>query len=116
VTDEDQAAVGILTRHDLLGRVTLAGVPLDAPVERVMSVPVHCLDISRTLQDAALLMSRHGVRHLPVTEAGRVVSIVSERDLFAHQRLSLRQLGVQLRRAPDLPSLQHLAPSIPTIC
>jgi CBS domain-containing protein len=113
VTDEDQAAVGILTRHDLLGRVTLAGVPLDVPVERVMSVPVHCLDIGRTLQDAALLMSRHGVRHLPVTEAGRVVSIVSERDLFAHQRLSLRQLGVQLRRAPDLPSLQHLAPSIP---
>ena len=112
VTDERQAALGILTRHDILGRVTLTGVALDAPIERVMSAPVHCLDIGRTLQDAALLMSRHGVRHLPVTDAGQVVSIVSERDLFAHQRLSLRQLGVQLRRAPDVPSLQHLAPSI----
>jgi CBS domain-containing protein len=115
VTDERRAALGILTRHDVLGRVTLAGVALDAPIERVMSAPVHCLDISQTLQDAALLMSRRGVRHLPVTDAGQVVSIVSERDLFAHQRLSLRHLGMQLRRAPDVPSLQHLAARIPQL-
>ena len=37
-----------------------------------MSAPVHTLDASSdTAQDAALLMSRHGIRHVPVTEGGR---------------------------------------------
>ena len=37
------------------------------------------------------------------------VNVVSERDLFALQRQSLNQLSKQLRVAPDLPTLQHLA-------
>jgi CBS domain-containing protein len=44
-----------------------------------------------------------------------VVSLVSERDLFALQRRSLRQLGAALRSAPDLAALQALAPEIPAL-
>ena len=47
-------------------------------------------------------MSRHGFRHVPVTEQGRVVGIVSERDLFAMQRLSLEQVSA-IRAAQDAP-------------
>ena len=72
-----------------------------------MSTPLHRLDSTDTLQDAALLMSRHGVRHVPVCDGGRLVNIVSERDLFALQRLSLKQLSTRIRAAPDLPSLQQ---------
>ena len=53
-----------------------------------MTHPVHTLDLQHSVQDAVLLMSRHGVRHVPITERARVVSMVSERDLFALQRLS----------------------------
>ncbi|PPE69110.1 CBS domain-containing protein [Caldimonas thermodepolymerans] len=109
VTDEAQAPVGIFTRHDLLDRVTLAQVPLSTPIERVMSAPLHSLSDEHTAQDAALLMARHGARHVPVTRGGRLVGLVSERDLFALQRLSLNQLSTELRRAPDLPTLQSLA-------
>jgi CBS domain-containing protein len=66
-----------------------------------MSARCHCLTVEHTLQDAALLMSRHGIRHVPVVDQGRVVNIVSERDLFALQRLSLKQLSTQIRSAPD---------------
>lgn len=112
VTDEAQAPVGILTRHDIVGRITLAQRPLSEPIAAVMSAPVHSLAIGRTLLDAALLMSTHGVRHVPVTEAGRVVNVVSERDLFALQRLSLRQIGARLRAAPDLAALKVLAAEV----
>jgi CBS domain-containing protein len=77
-----------------------------------MSAPVHTLSMEHTLQDAALLMSRHGVRHLPVTEQGRLANIVSERDLFALQRLSLKQVSTQIRAAPDQAALRHLARQI----
>jgi CBS domain-containing protein len=113
--DERGAAVGILTRHDVLPRVALAQPPLDAqrtPFSAVMTQPVRTLDVSQPMQQAALLMSRHGIRHVPLTEGGRVVSLVSERDLFALQRRSLRQLGAQLRAAPDIALLKTLAPEI----
>lgn len=89
--------LGILTRHDVLERVALARPPEDTPIDRVMSAPVHTLPLDATAQQAALAMSRLGVRHLPLTEGGRVVSIVSERDLFALQRLSLKHVSGMIR-------------------
>jgi CBS domain-containing protein len=112
VVDAAMAPLGILTRHDILGRVTLPQRPLSSPIASVMSTPIHTLTVEHTLQDAALVMSRHGIRHLPVTEGGRVVNIVSERDLFALQRLSLKQISTQLRAAPDEGALRHLAGEI----
>jgi CBS domain-containing protein len=105
VLDDAGRALGILTRHDVLERVALARPPDDTPIERIATQPVLTLDIQSSAQDAALAMARHGVRHLPLTEAGRVVSVVSERDLFALQRLSLRHVSAALREAGDLPAL-----------
>ena len=107
------AALGILTRHDILGRITLAQRPLSTAIAEVMSAPVVTVGVEQTAQDAALAMSRHGIRHLPVADAcGRVVGIVSERDLFALQRLSLKQVSTAIRAAPDLPTLRAVAQDI----
>ena len=114
VQDEHSgAALGILTRHDILGRVTLAERALTTPIAEVMSTPVITLSVEHTAQDAALAMSRHAIRHVPVTEAGgRVRGIVSERDLFALQRLSLKQVSTAIRAAPDVAALRALANDI----
>ncbi|MEN9779290.1 MAG: hypothetical protein RL014_438 [Pseudomonadota bacterium] len=109
VTDEAGHPLGILTRYDVLGRVLLAGVPLDAPMSQVMVQPVRSLTTEHTAQDAALLMSRHGIRHVPVTRDGVAVGIVSERDLFAMQRLSLKQVSTGIRAAQDVESLRLTA-------
>lgn len=112
VTDGEGGVAGILTRYDVLGRVALAEVPLDAPVGQVMVQPVHVLTAAHTAQDAALLMSRHGIRHLPVTRDGAVVGVVSERDLFAMQRLSLKQVSTAIRGAADVATLKLVAQDI----
>jgi len=112
VTDAQGAPVGILTRHDILGRVTLPQRALTTPIRDVMSAPIHTLSTNHTLLEAALLMSRHGVRHVPVTEAGVLVNIVSERELFALQRLSLKQVSTQIRAARDVVTLQLLSVEI----
>ena len=111
--EESGAALGILTRHDILGRITLAERALATPIAEVMSAPVVTVGVDQTAQDAALAMSRHGIRHLPVTDAsGRVVGIVSERDLFALQRLSLKQVSTGIRAAPDVATLRAVAHDI----
>jgi CBS domain-containing protein len=112
VTDEAGHPLGILTRYDVLGRVLLAGVPLDAPMSQMMVQPVRSLTTEHTAQDAALLMSRHGIRHVPVTRDGVAVGIVSERDLFAMQRLSLKQVSTGIRAAQDVESLRLTAQEI----
>jgi CBS domain-containing protein len=112
VADPQGRPIGILTRYDVLGRVALAQVPMDSPISDVMVQPVHTLTTADTAQDAALLMSRHGIRHVPVTRDGVAVGLVSERDLFAMQRLSLKQVGTSIRAAADIDTLKLVAQDI----
>jgi CBS domain-containing protein len=112
VADETQRVIGILTRNDVLGRVALARKPLESPISEVMVQPVHTLEASATAGDAALLMSRHGIRHVPITRHGVVAGMVSERDLFALQRLSLKQVSTSIRSAPDVEALRLVAHDI----
>ena len=119
ITDPAGVAMGILTRYDILARITLAQVPLEEPISRVMVHPVLTLTTEHTAQDAAMLMSRHGIRHVPVTDQGIAIGMVSERDLFAMQRQSLKSVSTALRSAKDVQSLQvsardisHLARSL----
>ncbi len=112
VVGQQSELLGILTRYDILSKITLAQVPLSTAIEQVMTSPVHALTDEHTAQDAALLMSRHGVRHVPVTRSSAVVGIVSERDLFALQRLSIKQISTAIRASADVPSLAHCASDI----
>lgn len=112
VGDASGALKGILTRYDILDRVTLPEVSLDAPISSVMSSPVRTLTGSDTAQDAVLLMSRHGIRHVPVVEGGCVINIVSERDLFAIHRKSFRQITSMIRQSMDLDGLKRCAGEI----
>lgn len=112
VVDAQGAPIGIFTRRDVIGRITLAQVPLDAPVARVMTQPVHALTAAHTALDAALLMSMHGIRHVPVTRGEGAIGLVSERDLFAMQRLSLKQVSTSIRAAPSLAALRAMAQDV----
>jgi CBS domain-containing protein len=52
------------------------------PVTAVMTTRVATLDGNDTLDIADGVMTMARFRHLPVLEAGRVVGVVSQRDLF----------------------------------
>jgi CBS domain-containing protein len=112
VLDAKGAALGILTRHDMLDRVVLARVPLETPIAQVMTSPILTLTEQHTAQDAALLMSRHTIRHVPVTRDGAVVGMVSERDLFAMQRMSIHHVSSAIRGARDEAALVESARQI----
>lgn len=112
VVDAAQRPLGILTRDDVLDRITLPQRPLHLPISAVMSTPVRGLQQQDSAQDAALLMSRHALRHVPVLDGERLVGIVSERDLFAHARLSVQRVSSELRDAADVAAVLEQAPRI----
>jgi acetoin utilization protein AcuB len=53
----------------------------DISIERFMTKSPHTIGIEQTLAAAHRAMSEHGVRHLPVLHAGKLVGLVSQRDL-----------------------------------
>ncbi len=111
-----ERVAGILTRTDLIGRVILPELPLSTPVSQVMTSRVLTLDAEASAADATMLMAEHSIRHIPVMrrEGGveQLAGVVSERDLFAMQRLTVRQLAVTLRRASDVSTLEVAASDI----
>ena len=46
-----------------------------------MTRSVHTIGASLTLADAARLMKKHKIRHLPVLESGALVGVLSDRDV-----------------------------------
>jgi CBS domain-containing protein len=113
VVDGEGRPVGMFTRADVIGRVVLPERSLDTPLREVMSVPALTLPAHATAADAAALMARRGVRHVVLTDAdGRATGVVSERDLFALHRLSVRDIAKALARAPDVAALVRSAEDI----
>jgi CBS domain-containing protein len=54
------------------------------------------------------------IRHLPILDGGKLVGIISERDLFSLQRLSLSNISSGIRRADELSQLKKSADDIRT--
>jgi CBS domain-containing protein len=70
------------------------------------------LEEDATLADAAIAMARHGIRHIVVTRDGRLTGVVSERDLFALQRVSLRRTAERIHSAATLQAVAEAAGDI----
>jgi signal-transduction protein with cAMP-binding, CBS, and nucleotidyltransferase domain len=75
---------GVLSERDCARRVLLAkNSPESTPVADVMVRNVVTIDVGRTFADCLRLMHQHGIRHLPVVDKGKVITVVSIRDLLS---------------------------------
>ncbi len=105
--------LGIVTLQDVLRRVALPGADLDWPVTEVMSRDIRCLPGEASAYDAALLMSRHRIRHLPVVDGqGRLVGVVSRNQLNDPLGGRVEHLARRIGEARDPAQLAALAPEI----
>ena len=72
---------GIVTERDVL-RAVAEGLDVnDTRLSEVMTKDVLTIHPGASLREALAIMTDKWIRHLPVVERGRVVGIVSQRDL-----------------------------------
>jgi len=88
---------GILSERDYTRKVVLKGRSSDSTrVEEIMTSNVICVSPRARTRDCMALMSEKGIRHLPVVDEGRVVGMVSIRDIvsdiIADQDFTIEQL------------------------
>ncbi|HYZ30727.1 MAG TPA: CBS domain-containing protein [Crenalkalicoccus sp.] len=75
--------VGIFSERDLARKVELHGrTARDTRVHEVMTPEVLYVTPAHTIDRCMLLMKKDRVRHLVVVEDGRVVGVVSARDIL----------------------------------
>ena len=117
VADADNFPLGIFTQSDAMRRVVSPNYPTSAPIEEVMTSPPATLAASATAYDAMLVMATHGIRHLVLVDAeDRLAGVVSERDLFAMQRVGLRSVRKVIAVAKDIDTLSHAAGDVRRLC
>jgi CBS domain-containing protein len=82
VVVERQRGIGIMTERDIMKLILSDPTLLNRKVETVMSKPLITAGEETPVWDAFRIMLRHKIRRLPIEKNGKLVGIVSERDLF----------------------------------
>ena len=106
---ENDELVGVLSERDVVQRVVARGLdPARTAVQDVMTTEVLLGDADEDCRFAMVKMDRANIRHLPILSKGRVVSMLSVRDLM---RAELEDAGVELEHLRaylyQVPTVAH---------
>jgi len=79
----DKKPVGIVTESDIIKKVVAEG--LDAGkvlVKDIMTTPIIVIDPYVDIEEAMRTMSKCNIRRLPVVEKGKLVGIITQKDVL----------------------------------
>ena len=76
----------VVSERDIV-RAVAKGLNLDDSVMTIATKNVITVDVNDRVDEAAILMSKHGIRHLIVTKEGKLYGVVSMRDLVGEERI-----------------------------
>ena len=109
IVGDDGAPVGIVTDRDLRGKVVADGRdPAGTRSADVMSTPLVTVGPGTYGFEALLEMTRRGIHHLAVVDAGRLVGVVSSNDFLRLQATHPVTVAREIGLAPSVDDLARL--------
>ncbi len=83
VVVQSDRPIGIITTKDALVRAHEHGLPISAMTAgMVATTPVVTIGEEATVEEAAQVMKRSRIKHLPVVNQGKLVGILSDMDIL----------------------------------
>ena len=116
IVDLRVGGFGIVTDRDIRTKIVAAGLPLNAPVSTVMTVPVFTVTPDRLGGEVLFELLERGIRHAPiVSEDGQLVGVIEEADLFPAQSRSWFGVRQSISRASSAEDLALVARRLPDV-
>ncbi|AEB94915.1 MAG: CBS domain-containing protein [Metallosphaera sp.] len=84
---------GIVSERDIVYAIA-SDLPLNTELSRVMSTNLVTADPKTDVGEAAILMVGKGIRHLVITDKGRVLGVISLRDIAKSLGLITTDLSI----------------------
>lgn len=106
---------GIVTDRDLRSRCLAAGLDPATPIAAIMSREVASIGPESAAFEALMQMTRHGIHHLPVVDAGGLRGLVSSTDLMRWQSANAVYLAGLVRQAGSLAELVRAGGELPEL-
>ncbi len=106
---------GIVTTRDLTNKAMAEGLPLDTPVDAIMTVNPVTLPPSALVSDVLHAMVERGITHMPVTDGKRLVGILTQTDLTRFQATSSAALIQEIAQASSPAALAQIVHRIPQL-
>ncbi len=107
---DDQYPIGIVTHSDMCSKIATGRFPISCTIDKIMTSPVVTVVENVSLAEAQLLMLKHNVTHLCVTQDGTdksaVKGIISEHDLIAAQASNPGVLIKEIKRSQSSKDLK----------
>jgi CBS domain-containing protein len=100
VADAKGALVGVISERDIVRAFAREGARLvERRVRDLMAREVVTCGPETSMSEAEKLMDKHRIRHLPVIDGGKVVGMLSMRDVMAWRLRDSRDEVTVLREA-----------------
>lgn len=102
VVDDQDNMRGIFSERDAVRKGLLQDMdPRQTLVRDLMTSPVICVGPDHSLDQCMMIMNEKHIRHLPVQEDGKLVGVVTIRDVVRHiinsQQNQIQELETYIR-------------------
>ena len=109
---ENNLPIGIVTDSDMRSKIATGRLPITATIDKIMASPVIAVPENVSLAEAQLLILKHNVSHLCVTQDGseksEIKGVISGNDLIVAQSSNPGVLMKEIKRSQDAKDLKKV--------
>ena len=111
--NDNMIPLGIVTYADVI-RALATGLDMSTSVREFMSSPIYAVDSEASVFDAYMKFALNSVRYLAVVENGRLVGVISLKDIVSslEPRLALVKYTKRIVKASDIGELRTISREI----
>ncbi|WP_424830815.1 DUF294 nucleotidyltransferase-like domain-containing protein [Ruegeria sp.] len=114
VTEGDKL-LGIATLRDISGKFVAEEMPKDTTVSAIMTADPITLSPTDIGSDVLHVMMERGIGHIPISEAGKLVGIVTQTDLTHYQAVNSAELVRRIAQADTAEQMAKVTTEIPQL-
>jgi len=111
----DDALVGLVTDRDLRKRCVAIGLNGSEPIDQIMTPDPRTIEASTLTAQALMTMTRMRFHHLPVTQHGKLIGMITATDLANHQSANSAYLAADVRKAKTVADLIEVSRRLPNL-